>query len=63
MSDSLGSFSMIGSIAHPSPNGTSRVSDMARRSVRWPEHACMVDHGLRIIRVQSLLRLLSVKRP
>jgi hypothetical protein len=36
MSDSLGSFWMIGSMAHPSPNGTSRVSDKARHSTTTP---------------------------
>jgi hypothetical protein len=36
MSDSFGSFSMIGSMAHPSPNGTSRVSEMARHSTTTP---------------------------
>lgn len=30
---SRGSFWMIGSIAHPSPNGTSRVSETARHSM------------------------------
>jgi len=36
MSDSLGSFSMIGSMAHPNPNGTSRVSEIARHSMTTP---------------------------
>ena len=36
ISDSLGSFWMIGSIIHPSPNGTSRVSEMARHSTYTP---------------------------
>lgn len=36
MSDSFGSFWMIGSMAHPSPNGTSCVSDMARHSTTTP---------------------------
>jgi hypothetical protein len=40
MSDSLGSFSMIGSIAHPSPNGTSRVSEMARHSTMASASRC-----------------------
>ena len=36
MRDSLGSFLMIGSMAHPNPNGTSRVSEMARHSTTPP---------------------------
>src|SRR5579864_2538484 len=36
MRDSLGSFWMIGSMAHPNPSGTSRVSDMARHSTTTP---------------------------
>ena len=36
MSDSLGSFWTIGSIAQPNPSGTSRVSDMARHSTTTP---------------------------
>jgi hypothetical protein len=36
MSDSFGSFSIIGSMAHPSPKGTSRVSEMARHSTITP---------------------------
>lgn len=34
--DSRGSFWIIGSIAHPSPNGTSRVSEIARHSMYTP---------------------------
>ncbi len=36
ISDSLGSCWMIGSIIHPSPNGTSRVSEIARHSTHTP---------------------------
>ncbi len=36
INDSLGSFWMMGSIIHPSPKGTSRVSVMARHSTFTP---------------------------
>jgi len=36
ISDSLGSFWMIGSMIHPSPVGTSRVSEIARHSTNVP---------------------------
>lgn len=36
VSDSLGSFCIIGLMAHPSPDGTSRVSEIARHSTCTP---------------------------